>query len=103
MERMNPIDMAAINVARVSADAKHGILTSDPIRATLILVEEVGEVAAEALKMTNPTGAGSHRGAKGTMRAMYDELAQVGATVSLMMENIRRAETARINLGGYVD
>jgi|SRR5437762_6558179 len=65
---------------------KHGPMTQDLVRASLILVEECGEAAAEVLKMTNPTGTGSHRGATGSPEALMWELAQVAATAMAIID-----------------
>jgi hypothetical protein len=70
--------------------SKHGPITEDMLRAAGILCEEAGEVMAEALKMTNPAGTGSHRGATGTPEAMLWELAQVAATAVAIIDVLER-------------
>lgn len=65
---------------------QHGRLTSDPVRATLILVEECGEAAAEALAITR-----RYTSTNMINRAelLYNELAQVAATAAAMMCNLK--------------
>lgn len=53
---------------------KHGPLTADPVRATGILTEEVGEAVSEALGMTRSPKL------EGSRQRMVRELAQVAAT-----------------------
>lgn len=72
-----PLVMHAMEEAKV----KHGPLTREPCRATVILVEEVGEVADAILTMTRPDGLGLR------IHTIH-ELAQVAATAILMIQNL---------------
>ena len=82
---MNSEDvMDDVAAAAVAAEAKHGRLTGDPVRACAILGREWGEAMNEALLLTVPgaEARSKHR------KQLYDELAQVAATAMLAMENI---------------
>lgn len=67
------------NLAEDAAYKKHGALTEDPVRASLILTEEVGEVAKEALSLTRSPQVNGARG------RLVKELAQVVATATIML------------------
>lgn len=88
--------LAWVMQARRNAIAKFGPLTyvrENVERQALILCEEAGEVAAEALKMGKPGSPGSHRGAIGTVGAMRYELAQVAQHAIAMIINLNIEET----------
>lgn len=77
---ISPVDVDlmiqhAINHSR----AKNGPFPTDPVRGAALLVNEASEALAEALKLTNPGGTASHRGAKGTAEALAHEAAQAAA------------------------
>ena len=70
-----------VRQAMKQAHKAHGPLTADVVRASLILTEEVGEVAKDALGLTRPTPNSSR-----TM--LRDELAQVAGTAIFMIMNL---------------
>lgn len=78
-----------MNEMAKSASEK-GPLTTDKVRACLILSNEVSEASAEALKLTNPESKASHRKAVGTLEAMYHELVQVTNLSLMMMVNLKK-------------
>jgi len=87
------LDSGMFHVAeelRKSMKRYGGVVTTDPVRASALLINEASEVLAEALKMTNPSGQASHRGAKGTKEAMIKELAQVGNLAIQMIYNLEK-------------
>lgn len=73
--------------AILDADAKHGELTKEPVRACAILIRECGEAMNEALLLTAPV-----KDAKSDDRnirfALYNELAQVAATAVKIMQQL---------------
>ncbi len=78
--------LTAIRHEMNEADTKHGLLTTDPVRASAIMVREGAEVMNEALLMTRP-GAIVTRASR---KRMFIEAAQVAATCILIMENLDR-------------
>ena len=97
MEMTEINDMIA--EARAEAEAEHGKLTGDLVRAAGILTEEVGEVMAEALTATRASMTDS--GKVNARRRMVGELAQVAATAMLMMENLVRGMGTGANAKGH--
>ena len=80
-----------VRYAAIAAFNKHGPLTIDPVRASIILTEEVGEVAADVLKMTRPSGTPQME----ARLDLYNELAQVAQVAMVMMTNLKE----EMNLG----
>lgn len=74
--------------AMVDAEAKHGPLTKDPVRAGLIMVEEVGEAVAEILTATRLRSPADSKQIELALRKAINELAQVAAMTILMIENV---------------
>ncbi len=76
-----------IRVAEEKAFKMHGPLTTDVVRASAILTEEVGEVVSEALAMTR------HPPVNGSRLRMIRELAQVAATaIQMLDQHIKEAD-----------
>jgi hypothetical protein len=66
----------------------HGPLTTDDVRAMVILVEEVGELAAEVLKMSRATSSPFER--RDALKHAIKEAAQVAAVATLLIVNLER-------------
>lgn len=82
-----------IRMANDYAFQQHGALTTDPVRAALILTEEVGEVAKAALEVTRPcTGARAAVRLTARRLNLLNELAQVASLVIKMMVNVKMQE-----------
>lgn len=81
---MNEEVIVRVEAARIQAMHKHGKLTTNYVRAVLILTEEVGEVAKAALEMTRR----DHGDEWWHREQVMDELAQVAQTAMAMMVNI---------------
>lgn len=81
LPNVNMVVVGAELVGRAEIDAfkKHGALTKDPVRASLILTEEIGEVAKEALSLTRTPPV------NGARERLVKELAQVVATATTML------------------
>jgi NTP pyrophosphatase (non-canonical NTP hydrolase) len=67
----------------VSSTAAKGPLTQDLVRASAILMEEVGEVAQGVLAYTRRGGLSDHN-----LRHIEDELAQVANVALQMLANV---------------
>ena len=89
-----PMALVEMNLAL----AKHGPLTTDPVRASAILFREVAEATDDALKMTiakDPVHASGHR------QAMLFELAQVIGVAAFMSLNLLREIAAEEKKATY--
>lgn len=82
-------EMSNIMVAMEAALNKHGPCTSDPVRGSLNLAEEVGEVASEALDATRDLLL-SGRPDSVSLYLMCNELAQAVGYGILLMDSMRR-------------
>lgn len=80
----------ATNVSRAIDEAisRHGVLTTDHVRALTILVEEVGELAKDVLTMTRMAESPNTR--KEALRLAINEASQVAAVAVLMIANLER-------------
>lgn len=74
-----------------SAEKIHGRLTADPVRAGLIMVEEIGEAAADILTYTSPRDVSVNVRELHRLKAI-NELSQVAAMAILMIENLKEGQ-----------
>ena len=83
-ERFCPGILSELMHEVARAEKLHGYIPNDCIRATVILTEEVGEVAEAALTLTRPAGPYGNN----DIEHLREELIQVAAVAIRMVEAI---------------
>ena len=80
----------AVNVEMVRAEQEHGPLTADPLRAFVVLADEVGEVCRALRDLARAEKQNMAAAAIRACRtAAVDELIQVMATAAKLIHNLR--------------
>lgn len=86
--RQSTVDAVRIEEAR--AVREHGQLTTDHVRAFVVLSEEIGEVAEAVLEIGRAERLHLAELVDARKRLVVEELVQVIAVASMMVDNLER-------------